>query len=211
MRVYFVRHGQSIFNGNTTDTRYHQFPDTPLGPDGIKQAQAVAKRFTHLPIEAIISSTYTRALQTAQEIEKVKKVPLIQSILFIERKLPSSFWGKPINSPEIAAAHQQIRDNSNDPNWHHSDEENFTDQIKRANKAFRFLETQEYNEIAVVTHGYYLMLLVTMMLFGDKTTPALAKAFRDHASYSNTGLTMCEYKDAEWRLLTFNDYAHLGE
>lgn len=211
MKVYFVRHGQSIFNLGTTGTKTHQFPDTPLGPEGIKQAQAVARRFTNISIEAIISSTYTRALQTAKEIEKVKQVPLIQSELFIERKLPSLFWGKLIDSPEIASIHQQIRDNTDDPTWHHSDEENFADQIVRAKKAFRFLETQDYDEFVVVTHGYYLMLLITLILFGDNTTPAIARSFRDHSSYSNTGLTMCEYKNAEWRLLTFNDYAHLGE
>ena len=66
MKVYFVRHGQT----NSNKESRHQFPETPLSDHGLTQADAVAKRFKHLKVDLIISSPYTRALQTATAIKE---------------------------------------------------------------------------------------------------------------------------------------------
>jgi len=54
MRLYFIRHGQPIYD-----------PDS-LTPLGHEQAKALSKRFLNLGLNKVYSSTSTRAIQTAQ-------------------------------------------------------------------------------------------------------------------------------------------------
>lgn len=54
MRLYFIRHGQPIYD-----------PDS-LTPLGHEQARALSKRFLNLGLNKVYSSTSTRAIQTAQ-------------------------------------------------------------------------------------------------------------------------------------------------
>jgi len=207
MKAYFVRHGQSIFN----QEERHQFPDTPLSDTGLMQAKAIASRFTNIPLELIVASPFTRALQTAQAIEKIKSVPLIQNSLLVERKLPTAYRGQLHSDPELQKIRTIINEHIDDPLWHFSDEENFADLHLRAKSALKLISSQKEQSIAVVTHGYFLTLMITCILFDENLTAQLFKSFRSHITYANTGLTMCEYVEGKWRLLTWNDYAHLGD
>ena len=206
MKVYFIRHGESVL----TDKRY-QPPDTPLSDLGIKQATMVAQRITHLPVELILTSTYIRALQTAQAIVKMTSVPLIKNDLLTERKMPSQFMGKFIDDPEVVPIHQTIREHFYDPQWHYAEEENFPDLLSRVKLALDLILSQKKEHIVVVTHGYFLSVLIFYVLFGDQADPPLFTAFRDHAICSNASITTCEYNNPEWKLLSWNDYAHLEE
>jgi broad specificity phosphatase PhoE len=206
MKVYFVRHGVSTL----TESK-HQTPETPLSDVGIKQTIAIANRFTNIPIEVILTSSYTRALQTAQEIEKITSVSLVESDLLVERKMPSQFYGKPVHDPEIVPIHNTIRENFYNQDWHYADEENFIDLFSRAKKALSYIVSQQKEHVAVVTHGYFLTVMIFYFLFGEGINSHAFKSFRDHTANSNTGLTLCEYKDGIWKLLTWNDIAHLGE
>lgn len=204
MKVYFVRHGESVL----TESK-HQLPDSPLSDLGRKQAESIAKRFKTIPIDQIISSSYTRALQTAQEIEKVTAVPLLYRDLLVERKMPSTFLGKATNAPEIVPIHEMIREHFYESDWHYADEENFTDLMTRAKKALDFIHSQEKENVVVVTHGYFLTVLVFYILFGENIDLHLFKTFRDHTKNSNTGVTLCEYGNELWKLVTWNDISHL--
>lgn len=206
MKVYFVRHGQS----ELTETK-HQLPKTPLSKLGMKQANAIAKRFNNLPIEVILSSVYTRAKQTAQKIYSIKNVPIIESELLIERKMPSEFYGKAVDDPSIIPIHNTIREHFYDSSWHYEQEENFYDLQKRAKDALALMTSQKKEHIAVVTHGYFLTFLLFLIILGDDADPKYFRMFRDHTANSNTGLTLCEYNKDTWKLLTWNDIAHLGD
>lgn len=156
MKVYFVRHGESILNGKNI----HQLPSTPLSKKGVIQAQVLATRFSSIPVEIVLTSTHARALQTAQEIMKHKSVPLIESELLIERKMPSEFDGRAEDEPDILKIHNEIREHFEIPGGHYSDEENFTDLKKRAKAVFELLNNQQKESLAVVTHGYLLVILI---------------------------------------------------
>jgi|GEM_PF-7067867 len=145
------------------------------------------------------------------ELETIKSIPLLQSDLLIERKMPSIFLGKSTHDPEIKPIHQAMREHFYDPQWHHSDEENFADLISRVKIAFDLIHSQKKENIAVVTHGYFLTVMIFYLLFGELADPRSFKSFRDHTQNSNSGLTLCEHKGDKWKLLTWNDYAHLGD
>lgn len=207
MNVYFVRHGQSIFNKKPR----HQYPDTPLSEEGILQANLLGKRFKNITLDAIITSPFSRAKNTAQEIEKASNVSFIESELLIERKMPSAFLGKFVDDPEIAGIHEEMRQNMSNLDWRHSDEENFSDLIKRGRDTLDFIISQNNNSMAVITHGHFLQILTYIMIFDDQISPEAFVKFQHNIEFSNTGITLCEYKDNKWKVLTLNDYAHLGE
>lgn len=206
MNVYFVRHGESELTEKT-----YQLPETPLSHLGIKQAKSIAKRFTEIPIELILSSTYLRAIETAQEIKKIEEVPIVQNDLFVERRMPSSFLGKKIDDAEVITIHETIRKHFYEPNWHYADEENFSDLIHRAEEALKFVLNQEKENIIVVTHGYFLTVLMFYILFSENMQAEWFTSFRKHIEFSLTGLSIVEYQIQKWKILSLNDYAHLEE
>ncbi|MDQ5954624.1 MAG: hypothetical protein QG583_552 [Patescibacteria group bacterium] len=211
MNVYFIRHGKSIYNNDTFESKIHQPANTPLSEIGVDQAKALADRFSQIPLDLILCSTYPRAIQTAAEIEKMNVVPLLQSDLFIERKMPSSFDGKAVEDPEIVPIHNTIREHFDEVGFHYSDEENYHDLINRAKKALRFIISQEKENIVVVTHGYFINVLITYLLFEENSTLPILRSLIKHTDYSNTGITTCRYADNLWQVLTINDYTHLKE
>lgn len=72
----FVRHGQSEFNVRFAATRQDPgIPDAPLTPLGREQAEEAAERLKGHDFKVLISSPYTRAIQTAQIINKVLDLP----------------------------------------------------------------------------------------------------------------------------------------
>lgn len=61
MSVYLIRHGETSLNR----ARIVQPPDTPLGPDGVAQAERLAARLADAGIAAIVSSDLERTRMTA--------------------------------------------------------------------------------------------------------------------------------------------------
>jgi broad specificity phosphatase PhoE len=212
MKVYFVRHGQSIFHGESiVAEKKHQLPDTPLSETGMRDVAALAKRFNSIPLDLILTSTYKRAIQTAQAIEKNKPgIPFIQTDLLIERKMPTSFLGKPIDDPAIVPIHEEIRKHFYEPGWHYADEENAIDLLSRAKTATEYILSQKKENIVVATHGYFLTVLIFYLIFGEKIDPHLFRFFRDHTANTTASLTICDYQQGIWKLITWNDYVHLG-
>lgn len=207
MKLYFVRHGESTFN----QLKLHQHGKVELSEYGQKQAQKVAKRFTTIPIELIISSPMTRALQTAEEIQKITNKKLIEVDLLREVKKPSIFEGKSLIDPALSDIKELIKENFENPKWYHSDEENFSDLKKRAAEFLEHISAYSEQNIAVVTHGDFLRIIIGIIVFGDNFTTDLYYQFQKHMVHNNTGITMCEKIDEkQWKVLTWNDHAHLG-
>lgn len=210
MKVYFVRHGQSIFNTDPFSNKKHQSPTTPLSEDGKKQAEIVANRFRSIPVDIIYSSSAARALETAEIMNKIIKKELKITDLLIERVTPSVIQGKDRQDPDAVAIKELIKAHQDDLHWHHSDEENFFDFKKRGLVFLKELENTKYDNILIVTHGYFLSLLALLMVYGDALNNDIYTPFMKFANTTNTGISMFEYKDGKWRLFTWNDYAHLG-
>lgn len=87
---------------------------------------------------------------------------------------------------------------------------NYHDLSKRAVKAVDYIESQTVENILVVSHGLFIRVMLGVMIFGDdlnsKVGQKLINSFHTH----NSGITMLESINDKWRLLTWNDYAHLG-
>ena len=210
-KVYFVRHGETEANADSVS----HGPKELLNEKGRVQAKTVAQRFETIPVDVLISSPYPRALSTAQEIAQTTKKEIIQSDLFIERVFPSETVDKSYADPQSVLIKAQMAANVHDPKWHYSDEENFFDLQERAKKAIAFLEDRPEENIAVVSHGMFIRFMMATML-DPHMDPVLFQKWNLFFKTINTGITYCR-KDRDdsqytgWRLLSWNDHAHLGE
>ena len=68
----------------------------------------------------------------------------------------------------------------------------------------------------VVTHGYFLRMIVARVILGEALSGDTCKHFHTVASMENTGLTVLRYQVGVdegpcWRLWIYNDHAHLAE
>ena len=75
--MYLARHGQTMFNVVFGETKKDPgIEDPPLTEEGLRQAEALAEKFAALDIVRVVSSPYTRALQTAQAVAARLDVPV---------------------------------------------------------------------------------------------------------------------------------------
>lgn len=207
MRIYFVRHGEGEHNVK----KLYSLPDFSLTENGEEQAKAAADRIKTLPIELIIASTFKRTIQTAEIINQQLEKEIILSDLATEVRRPSEIAGKSPADPEVAKIRSEMDKNSHLPDWHYSDEENFYDLRKRAMDFINYLEGLNYDHVLVVTHLIFIQALVLTMMLKDNLTPeTLLRAYK-FLEIETSGLTICEYQDNDWHLITWNDHAHLAE
>lgn len=208
MRIYFVRHGESIFNAS----RVHQPLHVELSETGEKQAEFVGKRLQQVDFDVIISSDLERAKQTALAIKEATKKELVFTELARERQIPSLFHGKPVDDPSLKESKAIIEENIENPDFRHSDEETFFDLKARAQKLLRYLESRQEETLVVVLHGTILRYtLMTMMLEPETFGWNYFMPFARFLRLNNTGITVCEQQEGHWRLLTWNDHAHLND
>jgi len=204
MKIYFVRHGQSEYNIN----KMYQHPDVGLSVFGKKQAEILAKRFKKIPIDVIFASSFKRAKQTAEIINKVLKKKVIYSDLFRDAKIPSEFIGR--KNSELTKIHEIIDRHSNNSTWHYSDEENFFEFKERAKKIIEYLVKLKKENILVVTHGGVVKMIIFLLSLEDKVSLKFFRKFAFFFKAINTGITLFQTdENGKLRLLTWNDHSHL--
>lgn len=206
-KVYLVRHGESVMGAQ----KRHQTLDAALSEQGIKQARLLAQRFEKIPIDIVYASPLPRAHQTAEVINTKIGKPIIVNELFHEIKRPSVVLGTPYHDPDILRIKTLQKEHIHDQSWHHSDEENFYDFRDRLSKAIKVLEQEHHEHILVVSHEVVLKVLTMLMTFGVEADHTTYQTFYEHFKMSHTGITLLDQGQHGWRLLTWNDYAHLGE
>ncbi len=217
MRVYFVRHGHTVAN----HLKVHQNHLDPLNEAGRAQAKTVAERFKNIEIDHILTSDYVRAHDTAQEIARATNKKLESCKLLRERNRPSSVVGMRYDSKDAMNVLETIERQRNDPDWHHSDEENPIETLQRAKKLLKYLESRTEENLVMVTHNTFMKFVLTAIIFGESATLEQFDKIYDAFLMDNTGITVCKYgvglrggyykKDSFWKVITWNDHAHLKD
>ena len=210
--IYFVRHGESEANV----FHIHATPTTPLTPRGHEQARITGMRCSELPLQLLITSSYTRTKETAAHVTEHTGLVPVESDLFVEASWVRALWGKDGRAPESQKVLEEIVAHWGEPGYHYADEENFEELMARVDRALAFLARQPYEHIGVVTHGMFLRHLLGRAMFGPLFTPALSLAWY-HSLHvmENTALCVVTYHENNlehpWRLKIWNDHAHLAD
>ncbi len=207
MRIVFVRHGEGHHNVN----KLYSLPDFELTKEGKTQAESAAERIANLPIDIIICSPFKRTQQTAEIINQKINKKIVLSDLAVEVRRPKEIAGKNMDLPEVKEIKKQLDDNFTKSDWRFSDEENFFDLRDRAKKFIKYLETFKEENILVVSHGVFIKMIVMVIVLKEELTPQAFLNGYDTMSLHTSGLTICERREQKgWKLITWNDHAHLG-
>jgi len=190
MTIIFVRHGETALNA----ARTLQPASTPLGPRGLLQAAAAARRLALEGLGAVLSSDLPRALQTAEAIAAASSVTLQTTALLQERNF-GELRGRPYDSLDF----DPLAMLEAPPGG-----ESMATFLQRVAEAFAFavrLRAQMAAPLAVVSHG-----LVIRALLGVQVPLAPGQALP--VRIGNTALTIVDALPP-YRALRVNCVTHL--
>lgn len=207
--IYLVRHGESEANVSEVliDT------DVSLTQAGKEQAKKVADRCSKITLDLVIHSGMQRAKETAEIIlEKV----IAKHIVYPTSKEilpPTKLIGEKRNSDKQKEFLQSRGENLHDVHYRWDDEETLHEVAKRAESFLKYLSTLSEEKILVVTHAYFLRVLMASVLLDESASPKLFQ----HLIYkigpaNNTSITVLTYNEEEkfrWKLKNYNDESHL--
>lgn len=164
MEVYFVRHGETEYGRKLR----HQTPATPLSDRGREDSYRIAEELRDFKPDCIVSSEYTRALETARIIGLRLGLNPQLTGLFHEVVRPSSLFGKHHFSPKTfwyVLCSALKRDNRN---WRYGDAENYADLSDRVIRARTYLETlsQSHERVVVVSHSMFITIMSSFLVTG---------------------------------------------
>ena len=173
MSILLLRHGETLLNVSRTI----QPAATPLGPRGLAQAHALARRVAAMDVGAIVSSDLPRALQTAEAIAAACRLPIVREPLLQERNF-GDLRGR--SRDELEFDPLTMRDAP--PGGESA--ARFHDRVARAFVRIVALHAGlERGNLAVVTHGLVIGAMLERHL-------QRAGAMSAPARLSNTSLTM---------------------
>jgi len=217
--IYFVRHGESI--ANIGHPVFLSEEDVTLTDTGHEQAEFNANRCKKLEAEVLMTSTATRAKQTAEHISKATGLSPEVNALFTERIPPKELFGRSKTDPEAEKMHQEWILSFFRENVRVGSGENFGDLKERVSKALGHLLKRPEKSILVATHGFFLHMVIALVVIGESLTAEEFSKVAPAVWMDNTGITRIEYRDqifprvdgkrhTGWVLRVWNDHAHLG-
>jgi len=202
-KLFLIRHGQSAGNA---EGRFGGHGPTPLSSLGIKQAKITASALAKEHITAIYSSDLARAVETAEPLANMTRLPVNTTEAFRERSVGVmeglTFENAAQQHPEEYAALLR-RD------FEHvlAGGESYRQLLDRArNKLDEIISANRGGRIVVFSHTGTICILA-LHLMGALDAPELKPVW---ISSSNCGITRFELRpDGFVRVLTVNDTRHL--
>lgn len=169
LEVYFVRHGQTLFN---LSGRMQGWSDSPLTNAGLEVLEETGEKLKNIHFDAVYSSDLKRAVDTAEIVLKNNKETtnkIIPSTYFrevffgsFEGMLEKDTWkivGKPYGLSTVEEIRDTfspdfLRDATKEADPYHL-AENSSEVIKRLDVGYKQLlsENDDKERILVVTHG----------------------------------------------------------
>jgi glucosyl-3-phosphoglycerate phosphatase len=154
--MFLLRHGQSYFNLHFNETSVDPgIEDPELTPLGRKQAAAAAKQLAGAALTQIIISPFTRALQTAQPVLDIHKVPVR---IMHEVREQAAYTCDIGSRPEVLAKRFPHHDFGHlPPRWWHDGIESAQQTSERAN-AFRALMAARGDRATTLMVGHWAFI-----------------------------------------------------
>ncbi len=216
--LYLIRHGEAM--SNISPVIGGQRGDTGLSPLGVRQAEALRERLAtgDIPAEVLICSTLTRARQTAEIIAPALGLPIIADDEVQELR-PGAADGLTL---EEMAERYGLPDFEADPYRPFAPGgESWAQFLLRVGTALnRIANAHAGKRIAVVCHGGIIDGSM-LCFFGISTqivnyriefyTHNTAITHWERVTRTGPGWEMHPGTPTRWRLVAYNDIAHLRE
>lgn len=149
--IYFVRHGQSEDNVAGIWSR----PNTPLTSEGQNQARQAAAEISrqNLKLDLVFTSTYIRAIKTAQII--MEEIGLPPDLLKINAVFDERNWGELTGTPSHLFFNDKTIKNIDEA----AGAEKLHDLQNRARKGLELMLSAPQKSILLVGHGTFARAL----------------------------------------------------
>lgn len=202
LRIYFIRHGETVWN---TQQIFQGRSNSPLTTKGIEQAKKLSKYLKDIEFNRIYSSPQGRAIQTTNLILANRSFHINHL-----HELQEIGMGKVEGLPK-----EQFIDTY--PNeyhnfWHNAPEynptpyngENYQEVLNRVNCGLnKLINENNDGNILVVSHGVALKAVFNIINKKDVCE------FSNQAVPQNTSVTIVEYDKKEFKIVKFSDTSHL--
>ena len=203
MEIYFIRHGETLWN---TLKIFQGSSDSPLTELGILQAEKLSKKLKNIEFTDFYSSPMGRTTQTTKIImgDRKQKIKFIEEFKEIsmgdiegvprsefEEKYPKEFYDF-FNNPV-----------DYDPKVYHG--ENYYEVIERVKKGLDKLLSylNDNDRVVVVTHGVTLKALFHIITKEKMDELGAAKVPQ------NTSVSIVKYENGNFNIEVFSDTSHL--
>ncbi len=201
-QLLLTRHGETVTN---REGRFCGHSETALTPLGIEQARALGRRLATLRIDAVFTSDYTRAIDTAAIVLEGRRLtPSFDPDL---RELCYGEWEQR-RERDVARTHgwrdEYARMRAEDPAWRPPGGETIAEVRARTWAALdRIAAAHSGRTVLVVTHGTAINCLLAAVL-------GMAPEFTFRLSVANCGLNRLLFSRGRYTVLSMNDTAHLA-
>lgn len=189
MKIYFIRHGQSVANLTKTHSGWSQ---APLSEQGKEDARRAGRVLSGIKFDKVYSSDLVRAMETCEialggaEYEKLELLREINVGYLAGRSVEEC-------REEYGEEYLENRKNYEFKKYGGESYEEF---LARTKAFLEMAKTSGYECIAAFCHGGFINNLVDIIT-GTRTDRAL---FPCH----NCSVTVLEYKNDSWELLLWN-------
>ncbi|SHK16207.1 histidine phosphatase family protein [Rhodothermus profundi] len=201
--LYFVRHGETDYNRH--GIVQGRGVDAPLNEHGQRQAEALARRFAEVALDAIYTSPLQRARATAEAVRQYHPDLPFYQMADLEEMDWGDLEGKPCAPPYDAQIRRIYeRWQAGDYAYPVPGGESVLDVQRRALRALQtILARHEGEAVLVVTHGRFLRILLASIL------PEYGLARMEALPHTNTAVNHLVCENGRFRALRLNCTAHL--
>ena len=205
MEIYFVRHGQTIWN---VEKRFQGLSDSPLTELGITQAKLLGEKLKDIKFDKFYSTSLKRANDTANYIKGNRKQEVEIFDDFVEISMGDM---EGIQQEEFKKLFpEQVKNfffNQLEYNPSSFKGESFLEVRERVAKGLeKFIKlNQDYERVLVVSHGATLKTLLHYISGKDIST------LSDEAIPKNTSYTIVKYENGKFEITDFSNTSHLEE
>ncbi|EFD81877.1 phosphoglycerate mutase [Fusobacterium sp. HMSC065F01] len=203
MEIYFVRHGQTIWN---VEKRFQGLSDSPLTELGITQAKLLGEKLKDIKFDKFYSTSLKRAYDTANYIKgnRKQKVEIFDD--FVEISMGDMEGIKQEDFKKLYP--EQVKNfffNQLEYNPSSFGGESFLEVRERVIRGLnKFIElNKNYERVLVVSHGATLKTLLHYISGKDIST------LSDEAIPKNTSYTIVKYENGKFEIIDFSNVSHL--
>ena len=203
MEIYFVRHGQTVWN---VEKRFQGLSDSPLTELGITQAKLLGEKLKDIKFDKFYSTSLKRAYDTANYIKgnRKQKVEIFDD--FVEISMGDMEGIKQEDFKKLYP--EQVKNfffNQLEYNPSSFGGESFLEVRERVIRGLnKFIElNKNYERVLVVSHGATLKTLLHYISGKDIST------LSDEAIPKNTSYTIVKYENGKFEIIDFSNISHL--
>lgn len=203
MEIYFVRHGQTIWN---VEKRFQGLSDSPLTELGITQAKLLGEKLKDIKFNKFYSTSLKRAYDTANYIKgnRKQKVEIFDD--FVEISMGDMEGIKQEDFKKLYP--EQVKNfffNQLEYDPSSFGGESFLEVRERVIRGLnKFIElNKNYERVLVVSHGATLKTLLHYISGKDIST------LSDEAIPKNTSYTIVKYENGKFEIIDFSNTSHL--